>query len=96
VAALDAIRNGNVLIVVTGRDVLNIAMFKRLARRHGGSIVSAAGEGTNANHQNSRLMLACGPSTPLYEAPTDVSALQNAMGASAAPLPALWTGDGGG
>lgn len=87
--AFDAIRKGDVLIVVTWREVLNIAMFKRLARRHGGSIVSAAGEGTDANDPSSRLMHACGPSRPPHEASADVSALRDPMGAGAAPLPAL-------
>jgi DNA invertase Pin-like site-specific DNA recombinase len=59
-AALDAIRRGDVLIVAKrdrlGRDVLNVAMFERLAERKGARIVSAAGEGTDTNDPTSRLM----------------------------------------
>lgn len=60
VAALDALRRGDVLIVAKrdrlGRDVLNVAMFERLAERKGARIVSAAGEGTDTNDPTSRLM----------------------------------------
>ena len=59
-AALDAIGKGDVLIVAKrdrlGRDVLNVAMFERLAERKGARIVSAAGEGTDTNDPTSRLM----------------------------------------
>jgi DNA invertase Pin-like site-specific DNA recombinase len=58
--ALEAIRKGDVLIVAKrdrlGRDVLNVAMFERLAERKGARIVSAAGEGTDTNDPTSRLM----------------------------------------
>lgn len=60
VAALDALCKGDVLIVSKrdrlGRDVLNVAMLERLAERKGARIVSAAGEGTDANDPTSRLM----------------------------------------
>lgn len=39
-----------------GRDVLNVAMFERLAERKGARVVSAAGEGTDADDPTSRLM----------------------------------------
>ena len=59
-SALDAIGKGDVLIVAKrdrlGRDVLNVAMFERLAERKGARIVSAAGEGTDTNDPTSRLM----------------------------------------
>lgn len=59
-AALDAIGKGDVLIVAKrdrlGRDMLNVAMFERLAERKGARIVSAAGEGTDTNDPTSRLM----------------------------------------
>ena len=59
-AALDALAKGDVLIVAKrdrlGRDVLNVAMFERLAERKGARIVSAAGEGTDTNDPTSRLM----------------------------------------
>lgn len=59
-AALDAIGKRDVLIVAKrdrlGRDVLNVAMFERLAERKGARIVSAAGEGTDTNDPTSRLM----------------------------------------
>lgn len=59
-AALDAVRRGDVLIVAKrdrlGRDVLNVAMFERLAERKGARVVSAAGEGTDADDPTSRLM----------------------------------------
>ena len=59
-AALDAIGKGDVLLVAKrdrlGRDVLNVAMFERLAERKGARIVSAAGEGTDTNDPTSRLM----------------------------------------
>ena len=59
-AALDALRKGDTLIVAKrdrlGRDVLNVAMFERLAERKGARIVSAAGEGTDTNDPTSRLM----------------------------------------
>ena len=49
----DALGKGDVLIVAKrdrlGRDVLNVAMFERLAERKGARIVSAAGEGTDTN-----------------------------------------------
>ena len=166
-----------------GRDVFNVAMFERLAERKGARIVSAAGEGTDANDPTSRLMRqivdcfaeyeraiirartcaalavkkargervggipfgsrlasagrtlaahpdkqralallrelraggsnclgvsgwragtssgttpACGPSRPRHEASPGVSALRDTMGAGTGPLPALWTGNGGG
>jgi len=60
VAALDALHAGDVLIVAKrdrlGRDVLNVAMFERLAERKGARIVSAAGEGTEGDDPTSRLM----------------------------------------
>ena len=59
-SALDALGKGDVLIVAKrdrlGRDVLNVAMFERLAERKGARIVSAAGEGTDTNDPTSRLM----------------------------------------
>jgi DNA invertase Pin-like site-specific DNA recombinase len=59
-SALDALAKGDVLIVAKrdrlGRDVLNVAMFERLAERKGARIVSAAGEGTDTNDPTSRLM----------------------------------------
>ncbi len=59
-AALDALRKGDVLVVAKrdrlGRDVLNVAMFDRLVERKGARVVSAAGEGTDANDPTSRLM----------------------------------------
>ena len=59
-AALNALGKGDVLIVAKrdrlGRDVLNVAMFERLAERKGARIVSAAGEGTDTNDPTSRLM----------------------------------------
>jgi DNA invertase Pin-like site-specific DNA recombinase len=59
-AALDALKKGDVLLVAKrdrlGRDVLNVAMFERLAERKGARIVSAAGEGTDQNDPTSRLM----------------------------------------
>ena len=59
-AALDALGKGDVLIVAKrdrlGRDMLNVAMFERLAERKGARIVSAAGEGTDTNDPTSRLM----------------------------------------
>lgn len=60
IAALDSLGKGDVLIVAKrdrlGRDVLNVAMFERLAERKGARIVSAAGEGTDTNDPTSRLM----------------------------------------
>jgi DNA invertase Pin-like site-specific DNA recombinase len=59
-AALDALKRGDVLLVAKrdrlGRDVLNVAMFERLAERKGARVVSAAGEGTDADDPTSRLM----------------------------------------
>ena len=59
-SALDAIGSNDVLIVAKrdrlGRDVLNVAMFERLAERKGARIVSAAGEGTETDDPTSRLM----------------------------------------
>ena len=59
-SALDALGKGDVLLVAKrdrlGRDVLNVAMFERLAERKGARIVSAAGEGTDTNDPTSRLM----------------------------------------
>src|SRR5262245_31428762 len=50
VAALDAIRAGDVLLVAKrdrlGRDVLNVAMIERLVERRAARVYSAAGEGT--------------------------------------------------
>ena len=59
-AALDALKKGDVLLVAKrdrlGRDVLNVAMFERLVERKGARVVSAAGEGTEANDPTSRLL----------------------------------------
>lgn len=59
-SALSALGKGDVLLVAKrdrlGRDVLNVAMFERLAERKGARIVSAAGEGTDTNDPTSRLM----------------------------------------
>ena len=59
-AALDTLRKGDLLIVAKrdrlGRDVLNVAMFERLAERKGARIISAAGEGTDTDDPTSRLM----------------------------------------
>jgi DNA invertase Pin-like site-specific DNA recombinase len=59
-AALDAARKGDVLIVAKrdrlGRDVLNVAIIERLAERKGARIVSAAGEGTEDDGPTSILM----------------------------------------
>lgn len=60
VAALDAIRSGDVLLVAKrdrlGRDVLNVAMIERLVERRGARVYSAAGEGTDDDGPTGRLM----------------------------------------
>lgn len=60
VAALDAIRAGDVLLVAKrdrlGRDVLNVAMIERLVERRGARVCSAAGEGTDDDGPTGRLM----------------------------------------
>ena len=60
VAALDAIRAGDVLMVAKrdrlGRDVLNVAMIERLVERRGARVHSAAGEGTDDDGPTGRLM----------------------------------------
>jgi DNA invertase Pin-like site-specific DNA recombinase len=59
-AALDALRRGDVLLVAKrdrlGRDVLNVAMAERLAQRKGARVVSAAGEGTDSDSPTDVLM----------------------------------------
>jgi DNA invertase Pin-like site-specific DNA recombinase len=60
VAALDATRTGDVLLVAKrdrlGRDVLNVAMIERLVERRGARVYSAAGEGTDDDGPTGRLM----------------------------------------
>jgi DNA invertase Pin-like site-specific DNA recombinase len=60
VAALDAVRAGDVLLVAKrdrlGRDVLNVAMIERLVERRGARVVSAAGEGTDDDGPTGQLM----------------------------------------
>jgi DNA invertase Pin-like site-specific DNA recombinase len=58
-AAIDGMRRGDVLIVAKrdrlGRDVVGVAMLERLVTRKGARIVSAAGEGTDADDAASML-----------------------------------------
>jgi DNA invertase Pin-like site-specific DNA recombinase len=60
VAALDAIRAGDVLLVAKrdrlGRDVLNVAMIERLVERRGARVFSAAGEGSDDDTPTGKLM----------------------------------------
>jgi DNA invertase Pin-like site-specific DNA recombinase len=60
VSAVAALGKGDVLIVAKrdrlGRNVLTVAMIARLAQRKGARIVSAAGEGTDADDPTQRLM----------------------------------------
>jgi DNA invertase Pin-like site-specific DNA recombinase len=59
-AALDGLRKGDTLMVAKrdrlGRDVLNVALIARLVERKSARIVSAAGEGTDADDPASMLM----------------------------------------
>ena len=59
-AALDAVRKGDVLIVAKrdrlGRDVLNVSLIQKLVERKGARIVSAAGEGSDDDGPTSILM----------------------------------------
>lgn len=58
-AAINAIRRGDVLIVAKrdrlGRDVIALAMIERLIVRKGARVLSAAGEGTEADDAASML-----------------------------------------
>src|SRR5579872_6505793 len=59
-AAVDALSRGDVLLVAKrdrlGRDVVAVALIERLVARKGARVVSAAGEGTDAEDPTALLM----------------------------------------